>query len=558
MSRKLIILFIVAFNLVVTLVALQMPVDASPAAQSQTGAARPTALPQPLRIVIHQRVPMSLTLPITRSEDTEQLTETLTVTLDLDLDFVISQTLTRTVISTVTLTLGDQGTVTLPVSITVSSPTTASVNVIALQPILPPTPTATATTRATATATPTRTPTPTPTPTATATATLTPTVAVTPTQAVTPTGTITTTGTPTATLPAINGTVPVTANLRSGPDISFALVGTVNGGQGIRIVALDASGNWYLLDNGAWIATFLVEGAPTDLPVATAELIASLPDPTTITNTASITGTTAITGTAPPTATTATTPTTQPVGGGLILIPTPTPTIAASVAPTVTTDANLRSGPGTEFPIIGGTITGQVLEIVARNADASWYLLSNGGWVAAFLVSSPPAAATIPLFNPDQPPAPTSPITTTTAVTPTASSTTTTPLSVADRLYLLDGAEVTARYTTALAAIDGLVKQTAADATLISNQAWIVEMNTAISLLTVTGDRVRALIPPARFATVHASLVQAATAYNAAAGLLSTAVNQASVAQLEEAVAEITRGNDSLSRATLALQAANQ
>ncbi len=68
----------------------------------------------------------------------------------------------------------------------------------------------------------------------------------------------------------------------------------------------------------------------------------------------------------------------------------------------------------------------------------------------------------------------------------------------------------------------------------------------------------RALIPPARFATVHASLVQAATAYNAAAGLLSTAVNQASVAQLEEAVAEITRGNDSLSRATLALQAANQ
>ena len=556
MSRKLIILFIVAFNLVVTLVALQMPVDASPAAQSQTGAARPTALPQPLRIVIRQQVPMSLTLPITRSEDTEQLTETLTVTLDLDLDFVISQTLTRTVVSTVTLTLGDQGTVMLPVSITVSSPTTASVNVIALQPILPPTPTATATARATATATPSRTPTPTP----TATATLTPTVAVTPTQAVTPTGTITTTGTPTATLPEINATVPVTANLRAGPDISFALVGTVNGGQGIRIVAADASGNWYLLDNGAWIATFLVEGAPTDLPIATDELIASLPDPTTLTNTVAITGTTAITSTATPTATNAITPTptTAPAGGGLILVPTPTPTIAASIPPTVTTDANLRSGPGTEFPIIGGTITGQVLEIVARNADASWYLLSNGGWVAAFLVSSPPAAATIPLFNPDQPPTPTSPITTTTAVTPTTSSTTTTPLSVADRLYLLDGAEVTARYTTALAAIDGLVKQTAADATLISNQAWIAEMNTAISLLTVTGDRVRALIPPARFATVHASLVQAATAYNAAAGLLSTAVNQASVAQLEEAVAEITRGNDSLSRATLALQAANQ
>ena len=556
MSRKLIILFIVAFNLVVTLVALQMPVDASPAAQSQTGAARPTALPQPLRIVIRQQVPMSLTLPITRSEDTKQLTETLTVTLGLDLDFVISQTLTRTVVSTVTLTLGDQGTVMLPVSITVSSPTTASVNVIALQPILPPTPTATATARATATATPTRTPTPTP----TVTATLTPTVAVTPTQAVTPTGTITTTGTPTATLPEINATVPVTANLRSGPDISFALVGTVNGGQGVRIVAADASGNWYLLDNGAWIATFLVEGAPTDLPIATDELIASLPDPTTLTNTVAITGTTAITSTATPTATNAITPTptTQPAGGGLILVPTPTPTIAASVAPTVTTDANLRSGPGTEFPIIGGTITGQVLEIVARNADASWYLLSNGGWVAAFLVSSPPAAATIPLFNPDQPPTPTSPITTTTAVTSTTSSTTTTPLSVADRLYLLDGAEVTARYTTALAAIDGLVKQTAADATLISNQAWIAEMNTAISLLTVTGDRVRALIPPARFATVHASLVQAATAYNTAAGLLSTAVNQTSVAQLEEAVAEITRGNDSLSRATLALQAANQ
>jgi len=556
MSRKLIILFIVAFNLVVTLVALQMPVDASPAAQSQTGAARPTALPQPLRIVIRQQVPMSLTLPNTADEGTESPTETLTVTVGLDLDFVISQTLTRTVISTVTLTLGDQGVVTLPVSITVSSPTTASVNVIALQPILPPTPTATATARATATATPTRTPTPT----ATATATLTPTVAVTPTAVVTATETLTTTGTttltttgtPTATLPAINATVPVTANLRSGPDVSFALVGTINGGQGVRVVAADASGNWYLLDNGAWIATFLVEGAPTDLPVATDALIATLPDPTTLTTTTTITSTTAITSTGTPT------PTTQPAGGGLILVPTPTPTIAASVPPTVTTDANLRSGPGTEFPIIGGTITGQVLEIVARNADASWYLLSNGGWVAAFLVSSPPVAATVPLFNPDQPPAPTSPITATTPVTTTPISTTTTPLSVADRLYLLDGAEVTARYTSALATIDNLVKQAAADATLISNQTWVAEMNTAISLLTVTGDRVRALIPPARFTTVHASLVQAATAYNAAAGLLATAVNQANVAQLEDAVAEITRGNDSLSRATLALQAANQ
>ncbi len=159
MSRKLIILFIVAFNLVVTLVALQMPVDASPAAQSQTGAARPTALPQPLRIVIRQQVPMSLTLPVTLERRYRTTDRDLDCNLRLGSRFCyLTNADAHGCVSTVTLTLGDQGTVTLPVSITVSSPTTATVNVIALRPILPPTPTATATARATATATPTRTP----------------------------------------------------------------------------------------------------------------------------------------------------------------------------------------------------------------------------------------------------------------------------------------------------------------------------------------------------------------------------------------------------------------
>jgi hypothetical protein len=58
-------------------------------------------------------------------------------------------------------------------------------------------------------------------------------------------------------------------------------------------------------------------------------------------------------------------------------------------------NANLRSGPGTDFANVGGVVDGEALEIVGRNADGTWYQLVNGYWIAAFLVEG--AAASIPV-----------------------------------------------------------------------------------------------------------------------------------------------------------------
>ena len=84
--------------------------------------------------------------------------------------------------------------------------------------------------------------------------------------------------------------------------------------------------------------------------------------------------------------------------------------VAAGVAPAgaaANRSANLRGGPGTSFPVVGRVQNGQALTIVAKNAGGDWYQLSNGQWIAAFLVNGAsattqavPAAAPAPTVAP--------------------------------------------------------------------------------------------------------------------------------------------------------------
>jgi hypothetical protein len=57
----------------------------------------------------------------------------------------------------------------------------------------------------------------------------------------------------------------------------------------------------------------------------------------------------------------------------------------------VNTGANLRSGPGTDYPILAGLPAGQAITITGRSADGTWFALSDGSWVFAQLVTNPPA-----------------------------------------------------------------------------------------------------------------------------------------------------------------------
>jgi len=63
----------------------------------------------------------------------------------------------------------------------------------------------------------------------------------------------------------------------------------------------------------------------------------------------------------------------------------------------VNRDANLRSGPGTNYTIIGKAASGQTVTIVDENDASSWYQLAEGQWIASFLVNLTPG---IPLPTP--------------------------------------------------------------------------------------------------------------------------------------------------------------
>lgn len=65
-------------------------------------------------------------------------------------------------------------------------------------------------------------------------------------------------------------------------------------------------------------------------------------------------------------------------------LPTSTPT---PDLPVVASEANLRSGPGTDYDVVGQAAAGQALDLVGRNAAGDWYQLANGAWIAAFLVT---------------------------------------------------------------------------------------------------------------------------------------------------------------------------
>ena len=57
-----------------------------------------------------------------------------------------------------------------------------------------------------------------------------------------------------------------------------------------------------------------------------------------------------------------------------------------TVPGTVVTNANLRGGPGTNYPIVGKAPAGTTVNVVEATADRTWYYLDNGSWIAAFLV----------------------------------------------------------------------------------------------------------------------------------------------------------------------------
>jgi len=147
-----------------------------------------------------------------------------------------------------------------------------------------------------------------------------------------------------------------------------------------------------------------VTATPRPSPTTTA--------PMTVPAAATVAATATVTATAGPTLTPSATATRPPIHQPSPASPTAT---AAPESPLVTlmANANLRAGPGTAYPVIGGGKAGQTLAVTGR-ADGSvdslpftWWRTSQG-WVAGSLMTANAAAQTIPLVTEvPPPPAPT-------------------------------------------------------------------------------------------------------------------------------------------------------
>ena len=64
----------------------------------------------------------------------------------------------------------------------------------------------------------------------------------------------------------------------------------------------------------------------------------------------------------------------------------PTPTTAATVSASASSNLNLRGGPGTNFPVVGSLPAGSSVTVVGRNEDGSWLVIetaSSTAWLTS-------------------------------------------------------------------------------------------------------------------------------------------------------------------------------
>jgi len=93
----------------------------------------------------------------------------------------------------------------------------------------------------------------------------------------------------------------------------------------------------------------------------------------------------------------------------LVPIPTLTPSHTLPATPglvslkgCVTNSAiRIRRGPGTDFEVMGGLVSGTCMQILGRNQDASWVYMvteeNEAGWVAAWLLTIDGDITRVPL-----------------------------------------------------------------------------------------------------------------------------------------------------------------
>ena len=157
------------------------------------------------------------------------------------------------------------------------------------------------------------------------------------------------------------------ADLRSAPSEDADVIGLVAAGGEVDIDGQDPTGNWYRLEDGTWInAADLVEAPLDQVPVVMVET-QQPPEGS---------------DEPPPPETTEDTTITPP----------------APVRAVVNADSNLRAGPGIEYDRVDGINFGEEAFVVGISTDGEWYLLEQGVWLFAALITE---AVDVPVVTED-------------------------------------------------------------------------------------------------------------------------------------------------------------
>lgn len=247
---------------------------------------------------------------------------------------------------------------------------------------------------------PTPAPTATPTRQATPTAQPTPTVRATPTQVATTTAAappteveVTATSAEAATIPEIDGNAVIAVVVGVGADLYDAPAGNtvaaLSGAEAVTVSGRNAEGTWLMVTTldgkEGWMrAADLVVFGVEDLPEMTGQESVEKP---VVAASATLTATTDVTRTA--SAPAAPVPTVTEAAASTTTLPDAITTGTANVAGA---RLNIRSGPGSDYRIIGKAAPGEALNIAARSEDGAWLLAlradlpGGAGWVSAPLV----------------------------------------------------------------------------------------------------------------------------------------------------------------------------
>lgn len=222
-------------------------------------------------------------------------------------------------------------------------------------------------------------------------------------------------------------------NARSGPGTQFGTAAALEPDQAFEIIGTSADGAWLLLllpdDSRVWVESgsrFIeISGDLLVIPIVEFQPTVTLLPTNSPTATATDTLTPTSTPTPAPTDTAAPTPTETPAATNTPTF-TPSPTHTPSETPTSTpthtltpsatptpvviiavanTNANVRSGDGTGFTVIGSLRRGQSVELIGISSRGTgWYAIDleedEPGWVADFVVTVQDDPSLLPEIDP--------------------------------------------------------------------------------------------------------------------------------------------------------------